>query len=259
TPACSYANNVSRNDYQDLTRDMLGLPSISHRKPLPGIDVLIGCGWGEIRDDDRKKQGNNYVPGNKYLTDDDLQKVDFQSGGSYVVAQRTSGETGRRILNQAAMKAANQDLRLLGFFGHTGGHLPYQTADGNYDPTRGVGKADRYTKEEIKENPTLADMTNAALKVLGKNEQGFWLMIEAGDVDWANHNNNIDDSIGAVLSGEAAFEAVTDWIESNSNWKESAVIVTADHGHYLVLDQPEVLTGRSAETEVGAGNATNQN
>ena len=69
----------------------------------------------------------------------------------------------------------------------------------------------------------------------------FWLMIEAGDVDWANHSNNIDNSIGAVLSGDAAFQSVTDWIEANGGWADTAVFVTADHGHYLVLEKPEAL------------------
>ena len=68
-------------------------------------------------------------------------------------------------------------------------------------------------------------------------------MVEAGDVDWANHNNNIDDSIGAVLSGDAAFEAITQWVEANSSWDETALIVTADHGHLMYLDDPRVLTG----------------
>ena len=67
TPAAAYANNVTRNDYQDLSRDLVGLPSIAHRSAtLPGVDVLLGCGWGEESDGD-DKQGQNYVPGNKYL------------------------------------------------------------------------------------------------------------------------------------------------------------------------------------------------
>ncbi len=45
TPAATYANNVSRGDYQDISRDLVGLPSSSHRSnPLPGVDVLIGGG-----------------------------------------------------------------------------------------------------------------------------------------------------------------------------------------------------------------------
>jgi alkaline phosphatase len=77
--------------------------------------------------------------------------------------------------------------------------------------------------------------------VLSQNPQGFWLMVEAGDVDWANHDNNIDNSIGAVLSGDAAVKVVTDWVERHSNWNETVLIVTADHGHYLVVQKPELL------------------
>ena len=66
-------------------------------------------------------------------------------------------------------------------------------------------------------------------------------MVEAGDVDWANHDNNLDNSIGAVNSGDRAFRVITDWVEKRSNWDETVVIVTADHGHYLWLDRPEGL------------------
>ena len=38
-----------------------------------------------------------------------------------------------------------------------------------------------------------------------------------------------------MLSGDAAFRAVVDWVEAHSNWDETAVILTADHGHYLHL------------------------
>ncbi|MEZ6095708.1 MAG: alkaline phosphatase [Pirellulaceae bacterium] len=57
TPACAYANNVSRDDYQDLSRDLLGLTSIYEREqPLAGVDVLIGCG-GVDKDNDFENQG----------------------------------------------------------------------------------------------------------------------------------------------------------------------------------------------------------
>ena len=251
TPACTYANNVDRNDYQDLSRDLLGLRSVSHKtRPLPGMDVIIGGGWGEMIDDDRKKQGQNFVPGNKYLTESDLKAVN--SGGKYVVAQRTPGKRGDRLLRRAAAEAVKKDARLLGFFGGERGHLPYRTADGGYDPTRGVYRAEKYSKEDILENPTLEEMAIAALQVLGASEKGFWLLIEPGDVDWANHNNNIDDSIGAVLSGEAAFEAVTEWVENNSSWDDTALIVTADHGHLLVVSDPKFLTGEVQPKEVAA-------
>jgi len=275
TPACTYAHNVSRDDYQDLSRDMLGLVSVSHRRePLPGLDVLIGCGWGEDTrkkdppvslpilsqppiDYDRIDQGMNFVPGNRYLTDSDLAQIDIENGGKYRVVQRTPGQSGNEVLMAGAKQAAAKGERLFGYFGAKKGHLPFRTADGRFDPTisadavntRVATATEVYTPEDLTENPTLAEMAQAALTVLSKNEKGFWLLIEAGDVDWANHTNNIDNSIGAVVSGDLAFRAVTDWVETRpEGWRDTAVFLTADHGHYLVLTRPEALVeGKSAK------------
>ena len=248
TSAAAYAQNVSRNDYQDLTRDLLGLPSISHRdQPLAGMEVVIGAGWGDQTKDDFTKQGKNYIPGNKYLSQDELDEVNVESGGKYIVASRTPGSNGKDILKSAAATAADEQHRLLGFFGADCGHLPYATADGNFDPAPGIKATDKYSPEEISENPTLADMTDAALTVLGTNEKGFWLMVEAGDVDWANHNNNIDNAIGAVFSGEQAFDTITRWVETNSNWDDTLLIVTADHGHMMnIVDLNRLIAPQTA-------------
>lgn len=242
TPAATYARNVSRDDYQDITRDLLGLPSVANREePLLGMDVVIGAGWGDHQTNGYAKQGKNFIPGNKHLPADVVKEVDVENGGNYVVAQRTPGTSGAEILAAASIDAANDGHRLLGFFGVPCGHLPFATADGKYDPAPGIKKADKYSPAEIKENPTLADMTDAALKVLGTNEKGFWLMVEAGDVDWANHNNNIDNAIGAVFSGQDAFDRITQWVETNSNWDDTLLIVTADHGHMMNLSDPKRL------------------
>ncbi|MFH5802694.1 alkaline phosphatase [Alienimonas sp. DA493] len=255
TPAAAYAHNVHRNDYQDLTRDLLGRPSISHPdRPLPGLDVLVGGGYGADREKD-SGQGENYVPGNSYLAAEDLRAVDVAHGGRYVVAHRTPGVNGPERLAEAAAEAAAGGKRLFGFYGTKAGkgHLPFRTADGGYDPTVGRSKtAEKYSPADLAENPTLADMTRAALTVLETDPDGFWLLVEAGDVDWANHDNNLDNAIGAVNSGDEAVKVVTDWVERNSNWEESLMIVTADHGHYLVLDRPELLAPQSGAAEAAA-------
>ncbi len=247
TPAASYAHNVSRDDYQDLTRDMLGLPSVQHpATPLPGLDVVIGGGYGN--DGDARKgnesQGTNFVEGNIYLTDHDLNSVSVDNGGKYVTAVRTAGQKCSQILQAATAAALKGNHRLLGFFGNGqyNGHLPFATADRRYDPAPGVAKkSETYSTADIEENPTLADMTTSTLAVLGRDKKPFWVMIESGDVDWANHDNNVDNSIGAVNSGDDAIKVITQWVEANSNWDESLLIVTADHGHMLTLVKPELL------------------
>jgi alkaline phosphatase len=248
TPAAAYAHNVDRADYQDISRDLLGLPSVSHpSQPLPGMDVVIGAGYGEINKED-SGQGENFVPGNKYLTDGDLKLADETNGGSYVVAMRTAEANGRELLMNAASRAADSGKRLLGYFGVGGeqsnvtGHLPFASADGDFKPAPGIDKKPiEYTPGDIEENPTLADMAEAALEVLAGGDGRFWLMVEAGDVDWAGHSHNLDASIGAVNSGDRAVKAVTDWVEKHSNWGESVLILTGDHGHYLVVDDPRCL------------------
>lgn len=240
TPACAYANNVTRKDYQDIGRDLLGLPSASHRdEPLQGVDVLLGGGWGENKKTDIN-QGENFLPGNPYLHEEDIHRADIKNGGRYVVVQRTAGKDGKKHLMAGAMKAIDHDHRLLGFFGTKGGHLPYQTADGQYNPTiDNKEEKEHYLPADLTENPTLAEMTRAALLVLEQAIDGFWLLVEAGDVDWANHANNADNAIGSVFSGDDAFRVVMDWVDENDAWDYTAVIVTADHGHYLVIEDDE--------------------
>lgn len=246
TPAAAYAHNVDRDDYQDLARDLLGLPSISHPEtPLSGMDVVLGGGFGTAKKSDQA-QGKNFVPGNQFITDADLQTIDAQQSpaGRYVVALRQEGLIGRQHLNEQAKVAAATGKRLFGMYGVGAykGHLPFQTANGDYRPVPGrANLAEEYAPADLSENPTLAELTSAALTVLGQQSKPFWLMVEAGDVDWANHDNNLDNSIGAVLSGDDAVRVVTDWVEQYSNWQDALVIVTADHGHYLHLLKPEAL------------------
>ncbi|WP_236622356.1 alkaline phosphatase [Novipirellula maiorica] len=254
TPAAAYANNVARYDYQDIARDMVGLRSASHRdKPLEGIDVIISGGWGEGKDKDAA-QGDNFAQGNRYFHESDRHAIDRKNGGKYTVAQRTPGVAGRVGLMKGADQAIREGTRFLGFYGATGGHLPYQTADGNFNPTFDAKGTEKYSQADIDENPTLADMTEAALKILEKSENGFWLMVEAGDVDWANHANNLDSSIGAVLSGDAAFDTLVNWVQRTEGWDDTAIIVTSDHGHFLVIDDAEVIAdaGRADRQTVSA-------
>ena len=259
TPACAYANNVGRDDYQDIARDMLGVRSVSHKaEPLPGMDVVIGCGIGVGDPDDRDDQGANYEAPLKYIAISTLQSIDSDRGGRYRIAARTQGRKGAEVLAEGARAAIVGKQRFLGWFGTREGNLPFATADGQHDPVvvsdqgrtrlidlgtqsgRGLKYSQpiHYTPADFEENPTLSEMAVAALDVLAAKEKPFWLMVEAGDVDWASHGNDIDAAIGAVASGDAAFRAIVSWVESHGGWDDTAMIVTSDHGHMFVLEQP---------------------
>lgn len=262
SPAAMYAHNVNRSDYQDIARDMLGLSGITQKTGKetvhPGLDVVIGCGHGRnVAADAKKSQGENEVlGGNKYITSADLAAVDVKNGGKYVVSQTTPGVNGAVALAEAARKAAKGGHRLLGFYGTKTDHLPLRTADGKYDPAKGIkGTAEKYEPSDLIENPTLADMTRAALTAISAQKgQPFYLFVEAGDVDYGLHDNNLDAAIGALYSGEAAVQAIIDWVRENSNWDESALIVSADHGHYLVVDDIQAIAdaGKAARASAPA-------
>jgi alkaline phosphatase len=254
SPAGMYAQNVDRDDYQDIARAMLGLPGIIQEvrqsRLYAGLDVVIGTGFGiNAEASELKLQGRNAVPGNLYLTEADRAAIDVKNGGRYVCVQTEVGSNGGRALLAASAKAAQSDVRLFGFFGASRfDHLPYRTADGRYDPAPSLDRkgdpvpAEAYTAAELEAQPTLAQMTDAALGVLSAHQgQPFILFVEAGDVDFALHANNLDNAIGAIFSGEDAVRTVVRWVESHSNWDEAVLIVSSDHGHYLVLDDPASL------------------
>ncbi len=265
SPAAMYAHNVHRDDYQDLGREMLGLKSIvqeSGRGPmLPGLDVVMGTGYGQtgLAIAMSKQQGHNAVAGNPHITDADKAAVRVSNGGKYVVVETTAGINGATAIKEAASQAASGGHRLFAFYGKKGfNHLPYRTADGGYDPVAGIGseptalpavarptsRLETYTAADLDETPKLADMTEAAITVLASQpEKPFALFVEAGDVDFALHINDLDSAVGAVYSGDDAFRAIVHWIETHSNWDDSAIILTADHGHYLVIDHPQAIAG----------------
>lgn len=76
--------------------------------------------------------------------------------------------------------------------------------------------------------PTLAEMTAGALRVLD-NPNGFFLMIEGGSIDWNNHANDLNGSIGETLAFDEAVETVLKWIAAHGGWGRNLLIVTADH------------------------------
>jgi len=75
-------------------------------------------------------------------------------------------------------------------------------------------------------SPNLADMTQKAIDILSTNPSGFFLMVEGGQIDWASHENDADDTISDTLGLDKAVEVSKIFA---SDAKETLIIVTADH------------------------------
>lgn len=74
--------------------------------------------------------------------------------------------------------------------------------------------------------PTLADLTSKAIEILSKNPNGFFLMVEGGQIDWECHLNDFEGMIKQTLDFDDAVKVASDFAENN---KKTLVIVTADH------------------------------
>ena len=113
-------------------------------------------------------------------------------------------------------KLMNVDLdkvdHLLGIFQHD--HISY---DMERDPKR---------------EPSLTEMTEAAIGVLKKNDNGFVLLVEGGRIDHSHHDN-----YGVMALYETvAFDRAIDKAMDALPLEETLFVVTADHSHTFTMN-----------------------
>lgn len=102
-----------------------------------------------------------------------------------------------------------------------------------------------HTNSKCTDEPSLKDMTVKALDILSKDEDGFFLMIEGGQIDWAGHVNDAGWMLHELLKFDEAVQAVYKWVKDRN---DTLVVVTADHEtgsfgfSYTRKDLPEAKT-----------------
>lgn len=146
--------------------------------------------------------------------------------------------SGRAYVSDAAGLRALDPLSgppVLGLF--TNSHLSYA--------------ADRDDAVE----PSLAELTGFAIDRLSGDEDGFFLMVEAGRVDHAHHGTNAYRALTDMQAFDAAIRAALARVDLD----ETLILVTADHGHtfeiagYPMRGNPILGLARSADpAEPGA-------
>lgn len=75
-------------------------------------------------------------------------------------------------------------------------------------------------------SPTLAEMSKKAIDILSKDEDGFFLMIEASQIDWGGHANDAQYVLREVQDYDAAVKEVLNFAVNDG---ETLVVLTADH------------------------------
>jgi len=230
TPGAWLAHNDYRENYYAIADEMLWRdPNTTGN---PSIDPRYAGSYGPATLDAAViiAGGHPAWCGETYMRTVMRDKLQMESGqsGKWTFVQRIAGQQngGMRLLN-AANSPSTQ--RLCGVFGGAGGNIEFRRADGS-----GASR----------ENPTLAEMTTAALTVLQRRPAGFALMVEGGAIDFAGHANQLDNSIGEMIDFEAAVQAVVNWVDSPSNaadWSNTLLIVTGDHECGYLTAGPRVF------------------
>ena len=214
TPAGAYAHTPNRNWESSATTpdeaQALGCQDIaSQLVAMPfgdGIDVILGGGRRE------------FMP--KELADPEYpEKQGARDDGRNLIDEWLAADSRRRYAwngdTLAQWLASPEPLRgqLMGLFEPS--HMQYE-ADRAKDP----GK-----------EPSLRDMTALAVKQLSANEEGYFLLVEAGRIDHAHHFSNAYRALGDTV----ALSDAVQWAVNNVNLSDTLIIVTADHSHTMTI------------------------
>lgn len=90
--------------------------------------------------------------------------------------------------------------------------------------------------------PSLAEMTELAIRTLSRDPHGYFLMVEGGRIDQALHLNNAENALReAAMFDDAVAKAL-----ALTSADDTLIIVTADHSHPLTLNGYPPL-GRNAD------------
>lgn len=188
TPGSFVANEESRKNYESIAQSMLKV------KP----DVVLGGGL-------------NYFISKEVLTkyENVLLKVPYKDSLKPKLKSDTVFEqllkSGYQIVFHKKDLEKAKGPKLFGLFAPE--YLPFNIE----------------TKPSY---PTLTDMSKKAIEILSKNNNGFFLMLEAGLLDWAAHNNDQGAVLHELLELDAALGYLTGWIKENPN---TLLVITADH------------------------------
>ncbi|MDF1487067.1 alkaline phosphatase [Tessaracoccus caeni] len=189
TPAAYSAHNESRQNLQALANEQLS----------GFMDVVIGAGHPYFDDNHQPTADSDFG----YVSQADWERL-------------TTGKTDYTFIED---KAAFEAL--------TTGQTPEKVF--GVPQVRSTLQQARAVGAERNDVPELATLTEGALNVLDDDEDGLFLMVEGGAIDWTGHANQTDRNAEETIEFFGAVESVIDWVETNSSWDETLVVVTADH------------------------------
>jgi alkaline phosphatase len=207
TPAATYAESADRNweddseiggtDCRDIARQLVEWDAGD------GFEVVLGGGRFA------------FLPST--ATDPETgEAAGKRTDGEDLTAIWTGRSAGHEyITDQPGFDAVDftSDTRVLGLFGQS--HMQF----------------DLDRAEDTGGEPSLAELTEAAITRLSQDEDGFVLLVEGGRIDHAHHGVNAARALGDTAALDKAVKTALDMTDAS----ETLIIVTADHSHTLTI------------------------
>ena len=214
TPAANYAHTTER-DWEsdaDIKTVGCGTPDIARQLiEMPygdGIEVAFGGG----RD--------RFLPAT--VTDpEDAGKTGKRLDGRNLTTEWTTkfGANSAFVYDQAGFDKIDpaSATHVLGLFERS--HMEYEA-----DRSSDTGK-----------EPSLAEMTEKAIKILQKNDKGFYLHVEGGRVDHGHHAGNAYRALTDAIALSDAVQKAVDTLKALNKLDETLIVVSADHSHTFTI------------------------
>ncbi|XP_007184954.2 intestinal-type alkaline phosphatase [Balaenoptera acutorostrata] len=206
SPAGTYAHTVNRNWYSDTD-----MPAQAKKEGCQDIatqliynmdiDVILGGG--------RKYMFPEGTPDPEY-PGDASQNGTRKDRKNLVQEWQAKYQGTQYVWNRTALIQASKDpsvTHLMGLF---------EPADMKYEAQRD------HTKD-----PSLQEMTEAALRVLSRNPRGFYLFVEGGRIDHGHHEGVAYRALTEAVMFDNAIAAASQLTRE----ADTLILVTADHSH----------------------------
>ncbi|WP_354623418.1 alkaline phosphatase [Psychromonas sp. MME2] len=200
TPAAFASHQPHRSLENEIAQEMLAA----------NIDVMLSGGL------------RYWIPKSVNDKGEQYQQIVQQTGGSITIKSKRKDE--KNLLTEAKNAGYNlaftrQDLaktknngKLLGIFAYSGMQDGIEYSNSKHDPKR--------------TQPSLKEMTEKALDILSQDPDGFFLMVEGGQIDWAGHNNDAGTMLHEMLKFDETIQYVYEWVKDR---QDTLVVITADH------------------------------
>ena len=296
TPAAFISHNPDRNNYYQGRRSWYsgkGLAESIFDDVKP--DVVIGGGFPS----DFNAAGSSF---SGYISVDIYDRITKGQTQYIMAGTQNSGNNHSKpqfyTIKEAVSKinepgSQYYQKKLVGLYASDNWDGPYATGSNgspfftrDYNGTIPMNSTDPLVEDDPMEGgiPNLEHAAIQAVKLLLyrsalHNDKPFFLMVEQGDIDWANHDNDYRWMIGTTWELSKTVDAICRYIDSNDqgekakndnlqdrmNWNNTLVIVTSDHGNsYMRLTRNEsgnIILGRGqlpTQTPTDAGTGSGQ-